>query len=62
METCCAKCSDKQKQEGKKVTKFLIENKPEIIKSLLDKYDPERKYAERCADHLKAQEVDISGF
>ncbi|XP_044757248.1 ejaculatory bulb-specific protein 3-like [Coccinella septempunctata] len=62
METCCAKCSDKQKEDGKKVTEFLLQNKPEIMKKLLDKYDPERKYKEKCADHLKSQGIDLSGF
>ncbi|XP_044758895.1 ejaculatory bulb-specific protein 3-like [Coccinella septempunctata] len=62
METCCAKCSDKQKENGKKMTEFLIKNKPEMVKQMLDKYDPDRKYLEKCADHLKSQGIDLSSF
>ncbi|XP_075215741.1 ejaculatory bulb-specific protein 3-like [Lycorma delicatula] len=40
----CAKCNEKQKASTGKLTKFLIEKKPEQFKELEKKYDPEGKY------------------
>ncbi|XP_044756981.1 ejaculatory bulb-specific protein 3-like [Coccinella septempunctata] len=62
METCCAKCSDKHKEEANKMINFLIEKKPELLKKLLDKYDADRKYRDQCAEKLKAEGVDLSNF
>ncbi|XP_044756932.1 ejaculatory bulb-specific protein 3-like [Coccinella septempunctata] len=62
METCCAKCSDKQKEGAKKMTEFLKEHKPELVKKILDKYDPDRKYIEKCTEQLKAGGFDLSSF
>ncbi|KAK9888082.1 hypothetical protein WA026_000358 [Henosepilachna vigintioctopunctata] len=60
METCCAKCTEKHKESAKKMTLFLIENKPELVKKLMDKYDPDRKFLEKCSEHLKAGGIDTS--
>lgn len=62
VETCCAKCSDKHKEGAKKVTQYVIENKPEYIKQLLDKYDPDRTYAKKCSENLKSGGIDLSSF
>ncbi|XP_045466459.1 ejaculatory bulb-specific protein 3-like isoform X2 [Harmonia axyridis] len=62
METCCAKCSDKHKEAAKKMTEYLLANKPELIKKVLDKYDPERKYTQKCNEQLKSGGVDLSGI
>ncbi|KAK9888081.1 hypothetical protein WA026_000357 [Henosepilachna vigintioctopunctata] len=60
METCCSKCTDKQKEGAKKMTTYLIENKPDIVKKLVDKFDPDRKYIEKCKEQLKSGGVDTS--
>ncbi|XP_045466463.1 ejaculatory bulb-specific protein 3-like [Harmonia axyridis] len=62
METCCEKCSDKHKEDAKKMSLFLIDNKPEYVKSMLDKYDPIREYTQKCAEQLKNEGVDLSSF
>lgn len=62
METCCAKCTDKHKEGAKKVTQYLIDNKPEYIKKLLNKYDPDRTYAKKCSENLKSGGIDLSSF
>ncbi|KAL3276412.1 hypothetical protein HHI36_011796 [Cryptolaemus montrouzieri] len=62
IQTCCAKCSEKHKAEAKKMTTFLIENKPDWVKKLLSKYDPDGKYKENCAEQIKASGIDISQF
>ncbi|XP_045466457.1 ejaculatory bulb-specific protein 3-like [Harmonia axyridis] len=62
LETCCAKCTDKHKEESNKMMNFLIEKKPDLVKKLLDKYDPERKHKDTCAEQLKEGGVDLSNF
>ncbi|XP_019866903.2 allergen Tha p 1 [Aethina tumida] len=42
--TGCAKCTDQQTDHAKTVLKFLSKNKPDVLKEILDKYDPEGVY------------------
>ncbi|XP_049832419.1 ejaculatory bulb-specific protein 3-like [Schistocerca gregaria] len=49
----CAKCSEKQKAGTEKVTKFLLEKKPDLWKQLEAKYDPNGEYRKRYDDRIK---------
>ncbi|XP_072942984.1 uncharacterized protein [Epargyreus clarus] len=53
LETRCAKCTDKQKQMGKQVSKELKSKHPEIWNELVALYDPNGKYQEAFNDFLK---------
>ncbi|XP_046662392.1 ejaculatory bulb-specific protein 3-like [Homalodisca vitripennis] len=44
LENACAKCSEKQKQGGEKVLKYMYEKKPDLFRQLEEKFDPEGKY------------------
>ncbi|KAK9881855.1 hypothetical protein WA026_018050 [Henosepilachna vigintioctopunctata] len=60
METCCAKCSEKHKENGRKVALYMMEHKPDIVKKVMDKYDPQREYVKRCSEQLTASGIDIT--
>nr|CAI5821714.1 unnamed protein product [Callosobruchus analis] len=51
--TDCAKCNEKQKKGAKKVAEFLIKNKPNAWKELVEKYDSDGKYRSAHSDELK---------
>ncbi|XP_044732465.1 uncharacterized protein LOC123295255 [Chrysoperla carnea] len=54
LETCCSKCSDKQKEGVKKVFAHLEKEKPDKLKELKAKYDPEGTKEKECKDKIKA--------
>ncbi|XP_028163102.1 allergen Tha p 1-like [Ostrinia nubilalis] len=45
LETECSKCSPKQKEIGGIVFKHIINNEKDYWNQLVDKYDPEKRYA-----------------
>lgn len=51
--TRCAKCTDKQKQNGKALAQEVKKNHPETWKQLVAMYDPEGKYQQAWQDFLK---------
>nr|UEN71179.1 chemosensory protein 3 [Gregopimpla kuwanae] len=57
LETDCSKCSEKQKEGTDKVIRYLVDNKPETWKELIEKYDPEKKY--RSKYEKKAEELGV---
>ncbi|XP_053696126.1 ejaculatory bulb-specific protein 3-like [Sabethes cyaneus] len=44
LETNCAKCTEKQRQDGLRAIRYMTENRPEEWKALRARYDPEDKY------------------
>ncbi|XP_044732453.1 ejaculatory bulb-specific protein 3-like [Chrysoperla carnea] len=48
IETCCAKCSEKQKEGSQKVINHLEKNKPEKLAVLKAKFDPTGEYEKVC--------------
>lgn len=59
METKCSKCSEKQKQNAKKILKFLHENEPGYCKELREKYDPDGKYYEQLKEYAKKEGIEL---
>ncbi|KAL3289152.1 hypothetical protein HHI36_003589 [Cryptolaemus montrouzieri] len=53
LETGCAQCSEKETEASKRVSKFLMTEKPELWQQLLDKYDPDKKYRAMYEEKLK---------
>lgn len=53
IENKCEKCTEKQKLGSEKIIKFLYENKNDMWKTLLDKYDPQGIYRQRYMDEAK---------
>ncbi|KAL3289141.1 hypothetical protein HHI36_003579 [Cryptolaemus montrouzieri] len=53
LETGCAQCTEKQKEMGKRVSKFLMTEKPELWNELMEKYDPDKKYRTMYEEKLK---------
>jgi hypothetical protein len=53
----CAKCSEKQKIGVEKVIRFLTENKSDLWKQVVAKYDPEETYSQRYLEKLKKAKV-----
>lgn len=51
--TRCAKCTDKQKQLGKKLAQEVKKTHPEIWQELVTYYDPDGKHREAFQDYLK---------
>nr|AHX37222.1 chemosensory protein 8 [Conogethes punctiferalis] len=51
--TRCAKCTDKQKQIGKKLAQEVKNKRPELWKELVAHYDPDGKYQDAFQDYLK---------
>ncbi|KAL3276413.1 hypothetical protein HHI36_011797 [Cryptolaemus montrouzieri] len=60
IETCCAKCSEKHKAGKEKLVSFLKEKRPELLKAVLDKYDPDRSRKAKCAEKMKNSGIDVS--
>ncbi len=58
IKTECSKCDEKQKAASIKVLKFLDEKHPELLKKLLDKYDPHRLYEKRIRERIARSEND----
>lgn len=54
IQTCCEKCSDKQKEGVKKVFKHLEEKKPDVLKQLKAEHDPKGEHEKECRDKIKA--------
>ncbi|KAL1459677.1 hypothetical protein WDU94_011634 [Cyamophila willieti] len=50
--TGCAECSEKQKANGKKIVKFLMEKKPEDWKAVEAKYDPDGTFRKKYEEEL----------
>nr|AKW47212.1 chemosensory protein 9 [Chrysoperla nipponensis] len=48
IQTCCSKCSKKQKEAVKKVFMFLEKNKPDKLKELREKFDPSGEKDKEC--------------
>lgn len=59
LETECEKCSEHQKEVGKKAIRFLATNKKDIWNELKAKYDPEGKYVAKYEDLAKKEGVEI---
>ncbi|XP_020282650.1 ejaculatory bulb-specific protein 3-like isoform X2 [Pseudomyrmex gracilis] len=59
LETACEKCSEHQKEVGKKVVKYLTSNKKDIWNELKAKYDPEGKYEQKYEDTAKKEGVQV---
>lgn len=53
----CSKCTEKQINLIKEVTKFLKERKPDVWQKLLQKYDPEGTYTKRYEELEKQGKV-----
>nr|QRF70953.1 chemosensory protein [Semiothisa cinerearia] len=53
LENNCGKCNEKQKEAVRKVIKYLINEKEEVWKKLVEKYDPDHKYSQKYVDELK---------
>lgn len=49
LKTNCSKCTQKQKDGGRKVIKFLVKNKPDVWEKILKKFDPEGIYTTKYA-------------
>nr|AIX97071.1 chemosensory protein 3 [Dastarcus helophoroides] len=50
--TECSKCSDKQKEQGEKVIRFIRKEHPKDWDALIAVYDPEGKYQEAYKKYL----------
>ncbi|XP_066259549.1 ejaculatory bulb-specific protein 3-like isoform X2 [Euwallacea similis] len=59
LENGCSKCSPKQKEIGRKVLKFLIEEKRPYFDQLEAKYDPNGKYRARYDADLKKEGIQL---
>ncbi|XP_044726918.1 ejaculatory bulb-specific protein 3-like [Chrysoperla carnea] len=57
MDNCCEKCTDKQKETIKKVYKYLVENKADLLKDLREKFDPKGEYEEKCKGKFNIAEA-----
>ncbi|KAK9877690.1 hypothetical protein WA026_019369 [Henosepilachna vigintioctopunctata] len=55
--TSCAKCTDKQKENSKRIIIFLMKNKPDKWKLLEAKFDPKMSYRQ---NHKK--ELEMAGI
>ncbi|CAG9763969.1 unnamed protein product [Ceutorhynchus assimilis] len=53
LENECQKCSEKQKNIGKKILKYMIEQKREMFDEVEKKYDPNGVYRKRYEADLK---------
>lgn len=56
--TDCAKCTPKQKEGSDKVTRFLIDNRPEDWERLEKIYDPEATYRKAYLAGKEPSKVD----
>lgn len=57
--TYCEKCSEKQKIESRKITKFLIQNRRKDWEALEAKYDPNGSYRAKYAAELKKEGITL---
>ncbi|XP_044726923.1 ejaculatory bulb-specific protein 3-like [Chrysoperla carnea] len=48
LETCCSKCSEKQKEGAEKVIKHFETKRADKLKELKAKYDPSGEYEKKC--------------
>ncbi|KAK6643132.1 hypothetical protein RUM43_004637 [Polyplax serrata] len=55
----CAGCSEKQKAGAETVIHFLSKNKPDLWKSLEEKYDPEGIYRKKHADFAAKKGIKV---
>ncbi|XP_056639213.1 ejaculatory bulb-specific protein 3-like [Diorhabda carinulata] len=55
LETECGKCTEKQKAAAKEIIHFMVNNKLELWKNLLEKYDPQGTYREKYQDEWRKQ-------
>ncbi|XKL60020.1 hypothetical protein PGB90_001036 [Kerria lacca] len=58
--TECEKCDETQKAAAVKVLKFLEENRPELLKKLMDKFDPEHVYEKKIRERIAKMEANTS--
>ncbi|XP_063238697.1 ejaculatory bulb-specific protein 3-like isoform X2 [Bacillus rossius redtenbacheri] len=49
----CAKCSERQREETRKVVAFVRKNHPEDWSALVRRFDPTGVYSEKHGDRLK---------
>lgn len=59
LSTDCEKCSEKQKDVGRKVLKHVCEKEKEYFKELEAKYDPEGIYRKKYAEDAKKEGIVI---
>lgn len=57
METKCAKCSEKQKENAKKVLKYLHEHEKGYCKELREKFDPDDTYYKQLQEEAKKEGI-----
>lgn len=57
--TKCAKCSDKQIENAKKILRNLHEEDPELLKEFAAKYDPNGTYKKEIIEWAKKQGYDV---
>lgn len=59
IENGCEKCSEGQQKAGKKILKFLIEQRREYYDQLEAKYDPDGKYRKRYQADLEKEGIKL---
>lgn len=53
----CAKCSEFQRKNTRKILNFILKNKRPWFDQLEQKYDPERAYRVKFADEIKKEGI-----
>ncbi|XP_028141157.2 uncharacterized protein LOC114335173 [Diabrotica virgifera virgifera] len=53
LETECTKCTEKQKDGAKEVIEYMVKNKVDWWKNLMNKYDPDGIYKEKYQDEWR---------
>nr|AHE13804.1 chemosensory protein 9 [Lissorhoptrus oryzophilus] len=59
LEDECSKCSEYQKDRGRKALKFLIEKRRGYFDQLEAKYDPDGKYRKRYEENMKKEGITL---
>ncbi|KAI4468631.1 chemosensory protein-related [Holotrichia oblita] len=59
IETGCTKCSEVQSKATRTILRHLIENEPEIWKSLEEKYDPKGTYKAKYMEQAKQEGINL---
>ncbi|XP_055595092.1 ejaculatory bulb-specific protein 3-like [Uranotaenia lowii] len=59
LETNCAKCSEKQHDDGIRTIKYMTEHWPMEWQQLKTKYDPENIYVERYLEKAEKAEIKL---
>ncbi|XP_055597197.1 ejaculatory bulb-specific protein 3-like [Uranotaenia lowii] len=59
LETNCAKCSEKQHDDGIRAIKYMTEHWPAEWKQLKAKYDPENIYVDRYLEKAEKAEIKL---